>query len=230
GAELISMKVLRRFCEKFSRWGFEARAFTPGYGLAEASLAVTYAASGQPLKSLSVNAARLASPGEVVAGDFELVSVGHPIPGTEVEIRNDGGAPVRDRQVGRIHVRSPSVMSGYFGGFDSAAPALANGWLDTGDLGFSDHGELYICGRAKDLVIVRCANQSPQEFESCLEEVEGVRAGCAVALGFMPPDADGEQLLILAEQGPGAQGHLAENIRSAVLERTGVLAHTVRIL
>jgi len=121
-------------------------------------------------------------------------------------------------------------MSGYFGGFDPAAPALSNGWLDTGDLGFTDDGELYICGRAKDLVIIRGANHSPQEFESCLEEVEGVRPGCAVALGFVPPDADGEQLLILAERGPRAHLHLEEKIRSAVLERTGILAHTVRIL
>jgi fatty-acyl-CoA synthase len=230
GAEPISTKVMRRFCEKFSRWGFAPKAFTPGYGLAEASLAVTYAVPGEPTKSLSVDADRLASAGEAVAGEFEIVSVGRPIPGTEVEIRNERGVRVPDRRVGRIHVRSPSVMSGYFGGFDPAAPALSNGWLDTGDLGFSDDGELYVCGRAKDLVIIRGANHAPQAFENCLEEVEGVRAGCAVALGFVPPDADGEQLLILAERGPGAHPHLEEKIRSAVLERTGILAHTVRIL
>jgi len=121
-------------------------------------------------------------------------------------------------------------MTGYFGSFDSASPALSQGWVDTGDLGFSVDGELYVCGRAKDLVIIRGANHPPQEFESCLESVPGVRPGCAVALGFLPRDADGEQLLILAERAPGPEEGLEERIRSAVLERTGVLAHTVRIL
>jgi len=147
-----------------------------------------------------------------------------------VEIRDSEGNCLADRRVGRIYVRSPSVMSGYFGSFHSSSPALAQGWLDTGDLGFSLNGELYVCGRAKDLVIIRGANHPPQEFETCLETVAGVRPGCAVALGFLPADADGEQLLILAERGPGAEPGLEERIRSAVLERTGVLAHTILIL
>ena len=230
GAEPISMGIIRRFCEKFSRFGFDGRAFTPGYGLAEASLAVTYADVARGAKAVAVDPSRLASLGEAGDGDFEIVSVGRPLPGTEVEIRDSEGNCLPDRRVGRIHVRSPSVMTGYFGGFDSASPALSQGWVDTGDLGFSVDGELYVCGRAKDLVIIRGANHPPQEFESCLESVPGVRPGCAVALGFLPRDADGEQLLILAERAPGPEEGLEERIRSAVLERTGVLAHTVRIL
>src|SRR5262249_43482482 len=161
---------------------------------------VTYADLARGAKAVAVDPSRLASLAEADDGDFEIVSVGKPLPGTEVEIRDSGGNCLPDRRVGRIHVRSPSVMLGYFGGFDSASPGLAQGWLDTGDLGFSLDGELYVSGRAKDLVIIRGANHPPQEFESCLDTVPGVRPGCAVALGFLPQDADGEQLLILAER------------------------------
>jgi acyl-CoA synthetase (AMP-forming)/AMP-acid ligase II len=108
---------------------------------------------------------------------------------------------------------------------------MSNGWLDTGDLGFVDQGELYICGRAKDVIIIRGANHQPQEFESCLDSVEGVRTGCAVALGFAPEGSEGEELLILAERALHApQDNLEERIREAVLDGTGIRAHTVLVL
>ena len=84
---------------------------------------------------------------------------------------------------------------------EATARALQpDGWLDTGDLGFVADGELYLTGRAKDLVIIRGANHAPQAFEECLQAVEGVRVGCAVALGFTPPDSEDEALLMLAER------------------------------
>jgi acyl-CoA synthetase (AMP-forming)/AMP-acid ligase II len=103
--------------------------------------------------------------------------------------------------------------------------------LDTGDLGFVESGELYICGRVKDAVIIRGANHQPQEFEACVDSLEGVRTGCVVALGFTPEGADGEELLILAEHpSRGRSSNLEERIRKAVLDGTGVRAHTVKIL
>src|SRR5580700_2082986 len=101
-------------------------------------------------------------------------------------------------------VRSPALMQGYFGEPGATAAVLTGGWLDTGDLGFVNAGELFITGRAKDLVIMRGANHPPQEFEECLAGIEGLRPGCAVALGFVPPgsgsEAGGQELLILAER------------------------------
>lgn len=123
-------------------------------------------------------------------------------------------------------------MAGYFGDAEATARALSpEGWLDTGDLGFEADGELFLTGRAKDLVIIRGANHAPQEFEECLDVVEGLRAGCAVALGFTPEGEQDEALLLLAEHAPGVgvEG-LAERMREAVLAGTGVRAHTVRVL
>jgi acyl-CoA synthetase (AMP-forming)/AMP-acid ligase II len=122
-------------------------------------------------------------------------------------------------------------MCGYFGNEQASAQAIQDGWLDTGDVGFELGGELYVCGRAKDVVIIRGANHAPQEFEECLEQVEGLRTGCAVALGVVPEPSGSEELLILAERAGGpADETLPERVRAAIVERTGIRPHTVEIL
>jgi acyl-CoA synthetase (AMP-forming)/AMP-acid ligase II len=204
----------------------------PVYGLSEAALAVTFSPPGRVPLAEPVDPAALAS-GRVLPGPREVVSVGRPIPGVEVEVRGDDGTPLPERRLGRIHVRGPSLMAGYLGDAAATSRALRDGWLDTGDLGFHAGGELFVHGRARDLVIVRGQNHAPDEFEACLAGIDGLRPGCAVALGFLPDGADGEELLLLAERASGAaqdETSLARAIREAVLSRTGVSAHTVSIL
>jgi acyl-CoA synthetase (AMP-forming)/AMP-acid ligase II len=238
GAEPVSAEVMRRFKERFSHHGFDPSSLLPVYGLSEATLAVAFTSRATFRKTLSVDARALAVRGEVEPGGYELCSVGRPVPGVEVEVRDPEGQPCADRRVGRLYVRGPSVMRGYFGHPEATAAALQGGWLDTGDLGFWAEGELFISGRAKDLVIIRGGNHPPQEFESCLEGIAGLRPGCAVALGFRPDGAAGEELLILAERSArssagaeaAADGALEEEIRQAVVNRTGIRPHTVRLL
>jgi len=230
GAEPISSDAVRRFGQRFARFGFDVQAITPCYGLSEATLAVTCAPIGRPLRSCRIDPERLGAAGLVSEGGREVVSVGPPIPGVELELRGEDGRPLPEGRVGRIHVRGPSVARRCLDGTDP----LRGGWLDTGDLGFARDGELYVHGRSKDLVMVRGANRAPEEFESCLDAIPGVRAGCAVALGFSPPGGDGEELLLLVERArPGAgavEPALEERVTATVLERTGVRPHTVRIL
>ncbi len=242
GAEPVTAPALRRFAERFARFGLDPGALMPCYGLSEAALAVTVAPPGRPPRVEPVDPVALASRGEVAPGRREVVSVGAPVPGAEVEIRGQDGRPLPERRLGRIFARSPSVMRGYLGDGAATSRALPGGWLDTGDLGFVAGGELFVHGRAKDLVIVRGSNHAPDEFEVCLEGMAGLRPGCAVALGFLPEGADEEQLLILAERSRGGrvpapepsrgerEAGLEERVRRAVLERTGVRAHTVRLL
>jgi acyl-CoA synthetase (AMP-forming)/AMP-acid ligase II len=232
GAEPVSADTLRRFAQRFERWGFSARALRPVYGLSEASLAVTFPPEGRGPRALGVDPAVLAREARVEDGPRELVSVGAPVAGFEVEVRDALGTVLPERRVGRVYARGPSLMSGYFGDAEATARALsADGWLDTGDLGFLADGELYLTGRAKDVVIIRGANHAPQAFEEPLQAVEGVRTGCAVALGFTPEDGADEALLILAERaGPDAGAEVEERIRAAVVEATGVRPHTVRLL
>ena len=201
GAEPVAPAVLRQFSDRFARYGFDARALMPVYGLSEASLAVTFTPAGR-------------GPRAIAHGARELASVGAPLPGIDVDVRE-----------GRIFVRGPSVMREYFGNRNATDAALRDGWLDTGDLGFLQDGELFVSGRAKDVVILRGSNHAPQEFEEALDGVAGVRPGCAAAMGI--PTAEGEQLALLVETDGAAD---AEQIRARVTERTGIRPHEVHLL
>jgi len=232
GAEPVTTGALRRFTERFARFGLPAGSLMPVYGLSEASLAVSFSPRGRPPLVERVDPAALLS-GEAAPGTREVVSVGTPVPGVEVEVRGEDGGALPERRLGRIHVRGPSVMQGYLGDPAATARVLRAGWLDTGDLGFHAGGELFVHGRAKDVVIVRGANHAPEEFEACLGGIDGLRPGCAVAVGFLPEGADGEELLVLAERARGYRGEeaaLEEAVREAVSSRTGIRPHTVRLL
>ncbi|HET8541562.1 MAG TPA: AMP-binding protein [Anaeromyxobacter sp.] len=233
GAEPVSGDAMRRFATRFEQRGLDPAALVPVYGLSEATLAVTFGRPGA-LAGRRVDPVRLARDGVVAPGSREIVPVGTPVAGVEVEVRGAAGAPAGEGRLGRIFVRGPSLMRGYLGDPAGTARALAGGWLDTGDLGFVADGELHVHGRAKDVVIVRGANHAPDEFEAALAGVSGVRTGCAVALGFEPPAGGGEALLVLAERardaGAAQDDAVAAAIRRAILERTGVAPHTVRVV
>jgi fatty-acyl-CoA synthase len=204
GAEPVAPQVLRKFAQRFAACGFDARSLMPVYGLSEASLAVTFTPSGRGARTLQ-------------RGARELASVGAPLPGVEVRVDE-----------GRILVRGPSVMRGYFGDDEATQAVLRDGWLDTGDLGFIDDGELFISGRAKEVIVLRGANHPPQEFEDALEGLEGARPGCAVAVALQT-DA-GEELAMLVERDGEALPGLEELISVRVVERTGIKPQAVHLL
>jgi acyl-CoA synthetase (AMP-forming)/AMP-acid ligase II len=229
GAEPVSPELMERFASRFARFGFRREALMPVYGLSEASLAVTFTAPEGEKRVVRVDGRVLASEGRVSPGTRGLVSVGVPIPGVEVEVRGPGLLDAG--QVGRVHARGPSVMTGYADQPEATARTLsADGWLDTGDLGFVDGGELFLCGRAKDLVIIRGANHPPQEFEECLDGVEGLRAGCAVALGAVLEGSTEEALLVLAEVTEAPTPALRARVAGAIVEATGVKPELVELL
>ncbi|MGO9385373.1 MAG: fatty acyl-AMP ligase [Mycobacterium sp.] len=230
GAEAVSPEAQRRFSERFGRWGFRAKSFTPCYGMAEASLAVTFKALGTSFKTLGVDGDKLASQGIVEPGGKEIVSAGPPLTGMGVEIRDDYGAALSPGLVGHIFVSGPSIMAGYFGRPELTDQALHDGWLHTGDRGFIHDGELYVCGRQKDIVIVRGANHAPEEFEAALEGLPGVRTGCAVAVGFVPAGDEDEALAMLVETTSDATPGLAQEVASRVQQHAGILPARVELL
>lgn len=200
GAEPIDTGGMRRFVERFARWGLRPEALTPVYGLAEAGLAVTFSDPWTPARVVEFDREQLSARGVAVPGPGRsLPSVGKPLPGIAVEVRGPDGEPLGENRVGRIAIAGPSITSGYFNAPEITAETIRDGWLDTGDLGFFHEGELYIAGRVKDLIIIRGRNYAPQEIEELLSGIDGIRTGCVAAVGHWV-DGSGEQLVVLAER------------------------------
>ncbi|MEM9554852.1 MAG: fatty acyl-AMP ligase [Acidobacteriota bacterium] len=200
GAEPVSPRVLRAFQERFAAWSLRPEALTPVYGLSEATLAVTFSDLETPFRTTRFDRDLLAQGRARVAGDgVELVSVGRPLPDTELEIRDDALHPLPESRIGRLWVRGPSLMEGYLDRADATARALVDGWLDTGDRGFLSGGELFLTGRAKDIVILRGRNYLPADIEHALDGVDGVRTGCVVAVSHLPEGGRNEELLLFVE-------------------------------
>ena len=229
GAEPISPDGLAAFSERFSAFGLRPEAMSPVYGLSEAALAVTFWPLDRPYRVVSFDRAGLAAGrGEMAATDahhpVRLPSLGPPLTGFDVEIRDPDGQPLPEQTEGRIHVRGPSVMAGYLGRTDQP---ITEGWLDTGDVGLLLDGELFITGRAKDVIVIRGQNHRPWEVERAADQVQGVRTGCSAAVGDASEGA--ERLLLFVEvRDPGAS--LAEDCRRAVQAATGLEAALVVVL
>ncbi|MCA9588618.1 MAG: fatty acyl-AMP ligase [Myxococcales bacterium] len=187
GAEPVSHTIVKEFVEAFAPYGFKKESVYPVYGLAESSLAVTFPRPGEPLRVQRVDRRALAS-GEVIPsegeGSTELVCVGRPMPAHEVVVVGSEGEPLDDEEVGHVVVRGPSVMRGYFKDGERTNEVIRDGWLWTGDLGYTSKGGLYVTGRAKDLIIVRGKNYYAEDLERVAEAVPGLRPGGVVAFAI----------------------------------------------
>ena len=243
GAEPVAPRSLEAFQQRFARFGLPQTALTPVYGLSEAALAVSFSALDEPFTSRRFDRDALAAGHAIPEEDgIEIVSVGRPLPGFEVEIRprdDDGtglakGTVLDDGSVGRLWVRGPSLMDGYLDQPEATAAAVVDGWLDTGDLAFRQDGQLFITGRAKDMLLLRGRNLSPHEVERAVDPVAGVRTGCAVAASDLPEGAEGEELVLLVEAARDASAEvrreLPEACRQAALAGAGVRPDLVEIL
>jgi acyl-CoA synthetase (AMP-forming)/AMP-acid ligase II len=160
---------------------------------------------------------------------MSFVSVGTPLEGVSVEIRDACGGVLPDGHVGAVVVKSASVMAGYFRNAAATAEVISDGWLDTGDLGYFKADRLYITGRSKDLVIRAGRNYYPQDIEGAAAGVKGVRASRVVAFS-LPADDDDEQVVVLAETGKSEvtrPSELTRNIAAAVASRVGFRPYRV---
>ena len=258
GAETVVPEVLRAFAARFAPWGFRAEALKPVYGLSEAALAVTFAALDRPYTSRVFDREALGERGEAVtvpmqpgaartASDkgemgavtalrpqLEIVSVGRPLAGFRLELRDEQGVVVGENQVGRLFVAGPSLMRGYLDQPAATAAALRDGWLDTGDLGFLHQGELYLTGRAKEILLVRGRNYAPADLELAVSELPDVRRGCVAAASHLPPGRETEAVILFVEHRKGVPAERLEQLRArareAVLARVGLAVDRVELL
>ena len=206
GAETVRPETMQAFAQAFGRAGFAREALLPCYGLAEASLAVTFDQRGLGPRSRDIPAAD----GSEHRG---VVCVGEPVADTELRICAPDGAPLGERAIGEVWVSGPSVFAGYYRDERVTRETLRDGWLRTGDLGTLFEGELWITGRIKDLIIVHGQNVMPHELEWIAESVTaggGSRRAAAFAVTRTAEGAAASELAVVAVELEASQTALAE--------------------
>lgn len=237
GAEPVRADTLEAFARAFAPAGFDSRAFLPCYGMAEHTLAITFAARGRQLQVDEISAEalvvrrRASAPRRPHERALRIVNCGKPFPGHQVRIVDEDGRVLPERAIGEIVASGPSVMQGYFGQPDSTARALRDGWLHTGDEGYLSHGELYVCGRQKDIVIVNGRNFYPEDLEWAVGELPGVRAGNVVAFGVGGlGSGDRERVVVVVEsKGKLPATELAVEVRRRIVTSVGLQVDEVVI-
>ena len=225
GSEPVSAATVERFVSRFGRFGFRPNAMMPVYGLAECAVGLTFPPPDRPVVIERVmrelfqreGRATVAATGDRHA--LRFVSVGRALPGHEVRLIDDHGADVPERTIGRLIFRGPSAMTHYHENPVATAKAVRpGGWIDSGDLAYRASGELFITGRAKDLIIKGGRNIVPQEIEELAAGVDGVRKGCVAAFGVPNETTGTEQLIVVAESTATDEG-ARQRLEAAIIDR-----------
>jgi fatty-acyl-CoA synthase len=238
GAEPVRAETLERFAKRFAPYGFNPKALMAVYGLAEASLAISVPRLGDGYKVDRIERATFEAKGRALPaladdpGPLEFVNAGRPLPSVEVRIVDTDGRNLGQRQQGQLWFRSPSATSGYYRNPEATRALMRDGdWLDSGDLAYWAEGELYITGRAKDVIIKAGRNLYPHEIEEIAGRVKGVRPGCVVAFGAPDERTGTERLIVAAEiREPHNAKQIEAEISSAVDQAMGLPPDVVALL
>ena len=194
GAEMVRPETCSAFAERFADAGFRREAFRPCYGLAEATLAVTFDVRGEGVRTVP-------APAGTDAGFqlTEIVSTGTAVADTDVRILAPDGRSLGEDVIGEVAISGPGVFAGYFRDPEATAEALVDSWFHTGDLGFLHAGELYLTGRSKDVLIVHGHNLMPDDLERLADAVTG-GGGLARSAAFsVAHGAEGEVAVMVVE-------------------------------
>ena len=225
GSEAVSPDTLERFTRRFAPYGLNAGAVAPVYGLAECAVGLAMPPVGRPPRVDRVARGVFEESGHAApttlddASALRFVSCGRALPDHELRVVDDDGAIVGERREGRVRFRGPSATAGYYRNPEATRALVgADGWLETGDLGYIADGELFLTGRRKDLIIKGGRNLHPHEAEEIVGDVDGVRKGCVAAFGVADPDRGTERFVVVAETRATAVDE-RERIQSAVIAR-----------
>jgi len=236
GAEPVDPLTCARFCNALAQYNLSPNVIFPVYGLAEAGLAVTFP---QPDSGVSVVYVdnRFADIGDAVEiGDHQsprftpLASLGKGVPGCVFKIAAEDGAPVPEGCLGHVFIRGENVTAGYYKNPVASAEVFKNeGWLQTGDLGFTQDGNLVICGRRQDRVIVKGRNFYLHDLERIAAQVEGIRAR-KIAFCRIPAHNGGSEQLVAFLAGKHALDAfalLADRLDRHIRKKTGLITRRI---
>lgn len=227
GADMIRPDVMQSFVDAFADAGFSPKAFLPSYGLAESTLAVTIMPPGEGIIVELVEETTL-SGADMAEGRPQrfraIVNCGKPVMDMIVEIRDEDGNALPERAIGKVWTTGPSLMVGYFRDEEATEACMADGWLDTGDMGYLSDGYLYIVGRAKDMIIINGRNHWPQDIEWAVEQLPGFKQGDIAAFAVTLPGGEETPAVLVhcRTSDPSERKELRDQIRDRVRAITGM--------
>ena len=231
GAEPISYDLCEEFLDALDPYGLERTAMFPVYGLAEATVGVTFGTPGDLYSRVVMHrhSLRIGEPFDIAGPDdsdaVSFVKVGKPIRDCEMRLADDADHVLEPGRVGNIQLRGASVTERIYGD-DEATAALftADGWLRTGDCGVIVDGDLVITGRQKDIIIVNGQNYYPHDIEEIVAQIDGLDLGKVVVAGATPARGQTEELLVfvLYRQDLETFTPLADEVRSVIGEHVGL--------
>jgi len=230
GAEPVSPDTIERFSARFSTYGFRRESLTPVYGLAESSVGLAFPPMDRGPVVDRIKRETLARQGKAVPADMDdanalqFVACGRPLPGHQIRIVDGAGREVAEREEGRLQFTGPSVTSGYFHNPEATAELYQGDWLDSGDFAYIAGGDIYLTGRAKDIIIRAGRNIYPQELEDAVGSIPRIRKGCVAAFASRDLESGTERLVILAEtreRGPEKMDALRQQINELAVELLG---------
>ncbi|MBY5944535.1 AMP-binding protein [Photobacterium rosenbergii] len=227
GAEPISPATMKAFTQRFQPHGFTPEAMTPVYGLAESSVGLTFPLNTRTPRVEWVDRQTMMNSGKAVLNsgktatgkhlnpegseseqqdinallehNIPLIGLGHPLPGHQIRVVDSQGRELPERQEGELEFKGPSSTSGYYRAPDKTEGLYHGEWLRTGDRALTMEGELFLTGRVKDIIIKAGRNIYPQELESAVSQLDGIRKGCIAVFASANPKTGTEQLVVLAE-------------------------------
>ena len=205
GAEPVSPDTLANFAQRFGRYGLRSEALAPVYGLAECSVGLAFPPPGRgPLvdrigRDGFMRSGRAEPAAEEEKDALRFVACGRPLPGHQIRIVDATGREVGERVEGRLEFKGPSATAGYFRNPEQNRLMFHEDWLDSGDYAYFVAGDIYLTGRAKDIVIRAGRNIYPHELEEAVGNLPGVRKGCVAVFGSPDPQSGTERLVVMAE-------------------------------
>lgn len=245
GAEPVDPNAVEAFVAEASRFGFDAGGVFPAFGMAEVAIAGTFPPRHRGLRADTVDrivleTERIAKPIEVADPDEFAVTarrlplLGAAVPGLEMKVVDtESHEELPERHVGELLLRGTSVTPGYYKRPDATAALFRDGWLCTGDLAYVLDGELVMCGRIKDVIIVGGRNVFPEDIERAIGPLDGVRAGNVIAFG-MDGYKGKESVVVVAEarltDTSGDHDDVRERIHHRTLEVSGLPPRDVMLV